>query len=248
MSDERVLVHDDDGVRTVTWNRPDALNAMTVEMWDATRDALRSADADGARTVLLRGSGRAFTVGQDLAEFGDPRHADPARGFRGLMDALMAVPVPLVAAVNGLAVGFGLTVLPWCEVVLVADSARLRAPFVELGVTAEAGASAALLDTMGASAATWSLLSGEWIDAAAAVETGLALRSVPDGTLVEEANAVARHLADAPPTALRTTTALVREHRRSGWDRAVAAEYAAFERMAGSEENISAITAFFERR
>lgn len=244
---EQIRIDDDDGVRVVTWSRPEALNAMSIEMWDGTRDALDSAESDGIRCVVLTGTGRGFTVGQDLGEFGDPRHADPGSGFRGLMGALAAVPVPLVAAVNGLGVGFGLTVLPWCDVVLMGSSARLRAPFVELGVTTEAGASAALASTMGAAAATWYLLSGEWIDARTAVDTGLALREVPDEDLLDEALGVARRFAGAPPIALRTTTRLLRDRRRQGWDAAVEAEFAEFEAMAGSEENLAAITAFFER-
>ena len=95
-------VTDTDGVRVITWTRPDALNAMSIEMWHGTRDALDSADADGIRCIVLTGQGRAFTVGQDLSEFGDPRHGEPDGGFRGLMRALAEVPVPLVAAVNGI--------------------------------------------------------------------------------------------------------------------------------------------------
>ena len=174
-------VTDDDGVRVITWTRPDALNAMSIEMWHGTRDALDSADADGIRCIVLTGQGRAFTVGQDLGEFGDPRHAEPDGGFRGLMRALAEVPVPLVAAVNGMGVGFGLTVLPWCEIVLVSPEARLKAPFVGLGVVTEAAASVSLPEIMGPQAAAKHLLTGEWIDAEAAVRHGLAFELVPAG-------------------------------------------------------------------
>lgn len=247
MSDQ-MGVEDRDGVRTITWARPDALNAMTIDMWNGTRDALDSAADDGARCVVLTGVGRAFTVGQDLTEFADPRHADPDGGFRGLMRALQDVAVPLVAAVNGLAVGFGLTVLPWCDVVLVSPQARLRAPFVSLGVTTEAGASVALADVMGVRAATRLVLTGEWMSADEAVSTGLATELVDADVLSERASQLARGIAAQPPDALATTTRLLRARRGGDWAAAVEREYVEFARLAGGEENIAAITAFLESR
>lgn len=244
---DQLRITDDDGVRLVTWTRPDALNAMSIEMWNGTRDALDSAVDDGIRCIVLTGEGRAFTVGQDLGEFGDPRHAEPDGGFRGLMRALTEVQVPLVAAANGMGVGFGLTVLPWCEIVLVSPQARFKAPFVGLGVTTEAAASVTLAEAMGPQAAAWHLLTGEWISAEDAVRHGLALRMVDGDELLAEALSVARRLAEQPPIALRTTTRLLRERRRQAWLDAIDREYAEFAQLAGGEENIAAITAFFER-
>lgn len=240
-------VEDVDGVRTITWTRPDALNAMSIEMWHGTRDALDSADGDGIRAIVLTGQGRAFTVGQDLSEFGDPRHGEPDGGFRGLMRALAEVPVPLIAAVNGMGVGFGLTVLPWCELVLVGPEARLKAPFVGLGVVTEAAASVSLPEIMGPQVAARHLLTGDWIDAEAAVSHGLALEVVPAEDLLARAQRLARTLADQPPIALRATVALMRERRRASWGAAVEREYDEMARLAGGEENIAAITRFFER-
>lgn len=240
-----MTVEDRDGVRTITWNRAEALNAMTVEMWNGTRDALDSAAPDGVRCIVLAGTGRAFTVGQDLGEFADPRHADPTQGFRGTMRALAECAVPMVAAVDGLAVGFGLTVLAWCDVVVVSPAARFRAPFVGLGVTTEAAASVALPRILGDQLATWHLLSGDWLDAETAVRAGLALRLVDDPLAV--AAEMAGSLAAQPPNALRETLSLVRTARRAGWDEALEAEYEVMGRLAGGEENLAAISAFFER-
>jgi enoyl-CoA hydratase/carnithine racemase len=195
---------------------------------------------------VLTGAGRAFTVGQDLAEFADPRHAEPDGGFRGLMRAVEELQLPLVAAVNGLAVGFGLTVLPWCDLVLVGRSARFRAPFIELGVSTEAGASLALGDVMGQQAANRLLLTGAWMDADEAVANGLALRVADDGDLLRDALELATTVASRPPNALRSTLALMRRRRR-GWSDAVVAEYEAMARLAGGEENLAAISAFFDR-
>ncbi len=244
---DQLRITDDDGVRLVTWTRPDALNAMSIEMWNGTRDALDSAVDDGIRCIVLTGEGRAFTVGQDLGEFGDPRHAEPDGGFRGLMRALTEVQVPLVAAANGMGVGFGLTVLPWCEIVLVGPDARFKATFVGLGVTTEAAASVTLAEAMGPQAAAWYLLTGDWISAEDAVRHGLALRMVDGDQVLPEALSIARRLADQPPIALRTTTRLLRDRRRQSWLDAIDREYAEFAQLAGGEENIAAITAFFER-
>lgn len=245
MSDIRIT--DDGGVRLVTWDRPDALNAMSLELWDGTATALRSAVEDGVRCLVLTGTGRAFTVGQDLAEMTDPRHADETRGFRGLMTALVDCAVPIVAAVNGLAVGFGTTLLPWCDLVLVAESARFRVPFVPLGVTTEAGSSATLPAVMGAQAAAEFVLTGDWLDADAAVACGLARRKVPADALLDEALALAHRLAAQPPDALRTTVRLLRAGRTEAWLAAIEREYAEFARLAGGPENLAAIEAFFSR-
>jgi enoyl-CoA hydratase/carnithine racemase len=246
--EQQLRVDDSDGVRTITWTRPDALNAMTVEMWNGTRDALDSAAVDGVRCVVLTGIGRAFTVGQDLAEFGDPRHAEPDGGFRGLMRALQEVPIPIVGAVNGLAVGFGLTVVPWCDIALAATGARFKAPFVELGVTTEAGASVALADVIGPQAAAAYVLTGEWMSADEAFRLGLVHRVVEADALSEEARRLAHQISAQPPNALETTTGLLRRGRRGRWAEAVEQEYVEMARLAGGEENVAAITRFFERK
>ena len=244
---EQVSVHDRDGVRLITWTRPDALNAMSIEMWHGTRDALDSVATDDIRCVVFTGTGRAFTVGQDLSEFADPRHGEPDGGFRGLMRALSEVRVPLIAAVNGTAVGFGLTLLPWCEIALVSPTARFKAPFVGLGVVTEAAASVTLAEAMGPQAAARYLLTGDWISAEESVRLGLAWQVVDEESLVDEAMSLATRIAAQPPQALRATTRLLRERRGSTWDEALEREYTQMAQLAGGEENIAAITSFFDR-
>ena len=240
-------VADDDGVRLVTWNRPDALNAMSLELWDGTRDALRSAAGAGVRCIVVTGTGRGFTVGQDLAEMTDPRHADGERGFRGVMAALADLDVPLVAAVNGLAVGFGTTMLPWCDVALAAESARFRVPFVSLGVTTEAASSVTLAAVMGAQEAARFVLTGDWLSAEDAAACGLVSAVVPDADLVAEALGLARRIAAQPPDALRTTTRLLHAGRTDAWRAAIERENAEFARLAGGPENLAAIERFFTK-
>ena len=246
MSDA-LQVDDRDGVRLITWNRPEALNAMSMELWDGTRDALDGAATAGVGCVVLTGTGRAFNVGQDLAEFGHPGQADETRGLRGLMRALSEVEVPLVAAVNGMAVGFGATLLPWCEIVLVSPHARLKVPFLSLGVTTEAGSSASLPAVMGPQTASRFVLTGEWMSADEVVACGLAWKIVPADELVPAALELATTIAAQPREATRTTTRLLRAGRREAWLAAADREYAEMGRLAGSEENLAAIEAFFNR-
>jgi enoyl-CoA hydratase/carnithine racemase len=241
-----LIVEDHDGVRVVTWNRPDALNAMSLELWDGTRDALSSAVADGVSCVVLTGSGRAFNVGQDLGEMTDPRHADESRGFRGLMTAIAQIEVPLLAAVNGLAVGFGVTVLPWCEIAIASTDARFRTPFVGLGVTTEAASSVTLPAAMGSQAAAHFVLTGEWLSAEDARATGLVWRVTEPDDLLPTTVAIAEKIAAQPPNALRATTKLMRAGR-AGWPAAIERENAEFAHLAGGPENMAAIEAFFSR-
>lgn len=238
-------IEDADGVRLVTWTRPEALNAMSMELWDGTRDALDTARDADIGCIVLTGEGRAFNVGQDLGEFADPRQADEGRGLRGLMRAIGELDVPLVAAVNGMAVGFGFTLLPWCDLVLVGPEARFKLPFLALGVTTEAGSSASLPDVIGRQPTARAVLTGDWMSAEQAVACGLALEIVPTDELVDEAMALARRIAAQPRTALRTTLGLLHEGRTERWLAAAERENQAMARLAGGPENLAAIEAFF---
>jgi enoyl-CoA hydratase/carnithine racemase len=242
-----LVVEDRQGVRFVTWNRPEALNAMSLELWDGTRDALDGATDADVGCVVLTGTGRAFNVGQDLAEFGHPGQADERRGLRGLMRALAQVEVPLVAAVNGMAVGFGATLLPWCDIVVASPEARFKVPFLALGVTTEAGSSASLPEVMGPQAAAHFVLTGDWLSADEARSCGLVHRVVDAAALMDDVTALATTIAAQPREALRTTTRLLRHGRRDRWLDAATREYAEMGRLAGGPENLAAIERFFDR-
>ena len=163
------------------------------------------------------------------------------------MAALAESDVPRIAAVNGLAVGFGTTLLPWCDVVLASDDARFRVPFVGLGVTTEAGSSVTLPSVMGAQAAARFVLTGDWLSVGEAADAGLVSQLVDADQLVPQAMALAARLAAQPPDALRTTTRLLRAGRTDAWLAAIDRENAEFARLAGGPENLAAIEAFFSR-
>ena len=229
-------ITDDGGVRFLTFNRPDALNAFNQTLWFALTDALASAANDDAiRCVLLTGTGRAFTAGQDLSEMSDPSVFDDQEpGYQRLMPVLEAFPKPLIAAVNGVAVGIGLTMLLHCDIVLVARSARLKVPFISLGVTTEASASLLLPQVVGWQRSAEILFTEPWIDADQAVRDGLALRAVDDDAVLPEAGAPGRRIGAGPVEPLPETKRLLLAGRAEAVKAARLRELAAFERLVGA--------------
>src|SRR5215470_3792307 len=184
MSRETVLVERDAGVAVVTWNRPRQRNAFNQRMWLDGRDTLRELlDDPAVRAVVVTGAGEAFSAGQDLGEM-TTAPTDGEHGFSGFMDTLCGFDKPLIAAVNGVGVGIGLTMLLHCDVVYVGERARLRAPFVPLGVVPEAASSYLLPLVVGYHAAAEILYTADWIDAARAVELGIASRRLPGSELL----------------------------------------------------------------
>ena len=252
MSGSPVLRSEDRGrVRLLTLDREKALNAFDDRLYDAVRDALReAADDPGVAVVVLRGAGRAFSAGQDLGELGRPRpHSDGApHGFTPFIEVLESFPKPLVACVNGLGVGIGLTLLLHCDLVLMAEDARLRAPFVSLGVTAEAGSTFLLSATVGWQNAAHLLYTAEWLDAEQAVAIGLAWRAVPGERLLEETLEVAGRMAAMPIESLVATKRLLLDARLDAVRAARAREAPAFAKLVGGPANREAIAAFRERR
>jgi enoyl-CoA hydratase/carnithine racemase len=248
MSRTRVLEALTDGVLLLTLNRPERKNAFDETMWRETRDALADAQAnDAVRCVVVTGAGEAFSAGQDLGQM-QARPDDEPPGFPSFMDRLVAFDKPLLAAVNGVGVGIGLTMLLHCDVVWMAEEARLRAPFVTLGVVPEAGSSYLLPLQLGHQRAAEMLFLAEWIDARRAVELGIATRVVPRAQLLTETFALAARIAAQPLGSLRATKRTLLAVRGDGIRGARAREDAAFAVRVGSPENQEALRAFFEKR
>jgi len=248
---EMLGIEDSDGVRLMVINRPDALNALNMNLYDAIRDALNEAAVrDDIAVAVITGAGRAFCAGTDLGELANPpKPADnKPHGFEPFMDTLQTFPKPLIAAVNGIGIGIGLTMLPHCDLVLMAEDARLRAPFVELGVTAEAGSTYLLPVTIGWAETAHLLYTAGWIDADKAVETGLAWRKVANAELMSEAMALAGMIAKMPVSSLVATKKLLLDARVSGINEARAREVPTFRGLVGGPANREAITAFQEKR
>jgi enoyl-CoA hydratase/carnithine racemase len=226
---------DNAGVRLLTLARPHALNAFDSPLYRATGAALDAARADDAvRVVVITGEGRAFSAGQDLDELARLAAGEVSdSGFPVLLDALQAFDKPLVAAVNGAAVGIGFTMLPHCDLVLAAESARFRTPFAEMGVPPEAASSVLFPARMGWQRAAEVLFTSPWLNAHEAVEYGIALRVVSDEMLLTEAVALAGRIATAPLAALRAIKATMLAGRADGVAAAMAREGAEFARVLG---------------
>jgi enoyl-CoA hydratase/carnithine racemase len=206
-----LLTEDDGPVRVLTLNRPERLNAFTAESYGTLRLALADAAArESVRVVVLRGAGRAFSSGVDLAALADTGSETLAAEFEPLIAELATFPKPLLAAVHGAAVGFGMTILLYCDLVLVANDARLRAPFAELGTAPEAASSWLLPRRVGMQRAADILLTGRWVGAQEAVDTGIAARCCADTSLHAETLTLATEIAQLDPSALAATKRLLR--------------------------------------
>jgi enoyl-CoA hydratase/carnithine racemase len=216
VADNKVLrIEDDGGVRLLTLDRPEAKNAFNGELYRALRQALDETAADDSVTVcVITGAGDIFSAGQDLKALQNLRD-DPeeAKGFDPFTRSLAAFDKPLIAAVNGAAVGVGTTMLPHCDLVLVSDTARFKLPFVALGLVPEAGSSLLLPAVLGPQAAAYYLLTGDWMEAEEAVARGLAWKRCAPETLLEETLALARRIAAAPLDAVRDTKRLLQAAR-----------------------------------
>lgn len=250
MPDPITTIDDADGVRLVTWNRPEARNAMNDALWDATRDALLGAQADPElRCVVLTGAGGAFTAGQDLGEMLEPPVHDDEElhGYRGLIPVLEEFDKPLLAAVDGVGVGFGATLLPYCDIVWMDPAARLKVPFMTLGVTTEAAGSVLLPQRMGWQAAAHFIFTAGWLTAEEAVACGLAFRVSAPGAVVAEAMEIARLIGQMPVDSLQTTKRLMVAGRLDAGRGARQREDEEFVRMVGSQANATALTEFLGR-
>jgi enoyl-CoA hydratase/carnithine racemase len=243
-----IVTETHDGVLTITINRPDKKNALTQAMYGAMADALEAAEADSAvRAVLIAGVAGAFTAGNDLQDFlNNPPRGENAPVFRFLR-AISTASKPLVAAVTGVAVGVGSTMLLHCDLVYAAESAKFSFPFVNLALVPEAASSLLLPRMVGYHKAAEMVLLGEPFDAAAAVESGIANAVCPDEAVVATALAVARKLAAKPPGALKLSKQLMKQAKQSVPEQ-MAAEGVHFSAQLQSAEAREAMTAFFEKR
>jgi enoyl-CoA hydratase/carnithine racemase len=239
------------GVLLLTLNRPERKNAFNHQMWCDCRDALAAAQAsDAVRAVVITGAGNAFSAGQDLNEMmgGSSVEAGAEHGFPSFMDRLCVFDKPLLAAVNGVGVGIGLTLLLHCEYVYIARGARLRAPFITLGVVPEAASSYLLPALIGYHRAIDVLFESDFISAERAVELGIATQLCEPAEVLPATLTRARQLASKPLGSLRWTKRLLLATRQDQVAAARKREDEAFLHRIGSPENVEAVSAFFAKR
>jgi enoyl-CoA hydratase len=226
-------------VRIVTMNRPEALNAVTAKLHDGLAKvwAHLAQDPD-ARAIVLTGAGRAFSAGGDMVLFKEIQTDVEQRSAlidqaRSLFLSFLDCPLPVVAAVNGPAVGLGCTLGVLCDLVYMAESAYFSDPHVSVGLTAGDGGAPFWPLTMSIAKAKELLFFGTRISSGEAVDLGLANGVTPDGQVLDRAVEVAERLAALPPQALRTTKRAVNQYIRQAatpiLDYALAAEYVSYD-------------------
>jgi enoyl-CoA hydratase/carnithine racemase len=246
---DNVQIENSNGILTLTLARPEKKNALTNEMYGKLADAIEAADNDATvRVILIRGQGDSFTAGNDIAEFAAVA-AGVAQGERQVMRfirSLARLTKPLLAAVQGRAVGVGTTMLLHCDLVVLADNALLSTPFVSLALVPEAASSLLMPLRLGHARAFELFALGEPISADVALAFGLVNRVVAQDRLDAEAMALAQRLAKQPPGSLVATKRLMRNAEMMLKQMEEEGEY--FEARLKSAEAREAFQAFAERR
>ena len=244
-----ILVHNESGILTLTFNRPDKKNSITAAMYQQLADALKAAADDAStRVVVIQGSETIFSAGNDLGDFmNNPPAGDGSPVFQ-FLHGIAAFPKPLLAAVCGPAVGVGTTLLLHCDLVIAGDNAAFSMPFVNLGLCPEAASSLLVPQMMGYHRAAEALLLGEPFLAEAALEVGLVNRVVPPSEATRVAMQWAQKLAAKPISSLIETKRLLKKGNADTVKARMTEEGASFGRMLREPAAKEAFSAFMERR
>lgn len=253
MSEPVVLWEDRDAVAVVTINRPKALNALNAEVIDGLTALFRErAGREGLRAVVLTGAGgKAFVAGADIAAMKDMTPVQ-AEAFTeknvALTEAILACPVPVIAAVDGFALGGGCEIAMICDIVLAGPRAKFGQPEVNLGVIPGFGGTQRLVRRVGMAAAMDLVLTGRLIGAQEAVAIGLASRAVAEGTALDAALEVAATIASKGPVAIRLARRAIHENADVALATGLAAERTLFALCFATDDQKEGMTAFLEKR
>ncbi len=253
MSEPELLVERTDDVTTISLNRPKQLNAMTDTMVAAIIAAVEEAGRDGSRALLVRAEGRGFCAGRDLAG-SEPGTEDGGEVldtvFNPMVRAVADLAIPTIAAVQGACLGTGLGLALACDVVLVADSAKIGSPFGKIGAVLDSGGHKAFVDRLGPAVALDLMYSGRFLSGTEAAAAGLVSRAVPADDLDVTAREYAASVARGPLLAFQESKALVRELSDDGLSLATSLEreVGAQSRSSRTKDYVEGFTAFLERR
>ncbi len=248
MSESVIRDTPEPGVRSLTISRPDKRNALDRATYRALGEALTDAAQDeSVRVVVLTGAGNCFTAGNDLADFQDTTPTgEPSAGLT-FLKVLSSFEKPLIAAIEGFAVGIGTTMLLHCDLAYAGAGARFRLPFVNLGLCPEGASSFLLPRIAGTKAAAELLLLGEPFGPQIALDAGLINAVAPEGGALALALEKARALAQLPPVSLATTKRLMRAHLHDQIAHALELEAENFHALRRGPEAQAAFAAFFRR-
>lgn len=256
ITEDVLLTADEDGVRTLTFNRPKTYNALTVELKERLLDALREASTTPeVRAVVLTGAGKAFCAGQDLKEHaellasGDDSPLETvSRHYNPIVRAIVDLPKPVIAAVNGTAAGAGAGFAYACDLRLAAESASFRMAFAGVGLGPDSGASWTLQRLIGYGRAAELMLLGRPVDAAEAHRLGLVSEIVADDELAGRAHALAAKLAAGPTLAFVKVKQVLNKAATSTLEEALAAEDEAQSFLGATADHREAVAAFVAKR
>ena len=248
---EGLVIERKGAAHVIRFARPDKKNALKSFMYTAMRESMIAADADPSVTAhLYIGTDGVFTAGNDITEFAERAQGNSALSthVQSFIRHLPEVKKPMVAAVDGLAVGIGTTLLLHCDLVYATPQASLRTPFVNLGVVPEAGSSLLAPRRMGYARAFELLVLGEPFDAERGLAAGIINRIVAAEDLEATALAAIARLADKPPEAVALSRELMRGASRADVAARIDEEIRIFSERLSSDEAVEAFTAFFEKR
>lgn len=249
MSIDLILSEKSEGILTLSINRPEKKNALNLAMYQALAQGLKTADSDDSvRVIMIRGTADCFTSGNDLADFLSAPPTGPESPVMQFLTAISEARKPLVAAVNGVAVGVGVTMLLHCDLVYIGDSATFQMPFVNLGLCPEAGSTLLLPRIMGHQRAAELLLLGEVFDANKAYALGIATEICPDTDVVATARKRGVQLAAQPAAAVRLAKDLLKRDYALQLRETIAEEGSQFMARLKSPEAAEALQAFMQRR
>jgi enoyl-CoA hydratase/carnithine racemase len=238
-----------DGVLRIRLQRPERKNALTLAMYAAMADALEgAAGRDDVRAISIAGTPGCFTSGNDIGDFIRAQQGGGLEPVMRFLRAISAADKPIVAAVDGVAIGIGTTLLLHCDLVYASEAARFKTPFVDLGLVPEAGSSVLLPALLGYPRAAAMILLGEELSARTALDAGLINEIVPSAELDGRVAAVCARLASRAPAALRASKALLKRGRKAAADEAMVEEARQFLARLATPEAAEAMQAFMQRR
>lgn len=254
---QEIRIDKDGGVVTITLNRPDQRNAVNVVMHSELEDVfVRLNDEDDVRAVILTGAGKAFSGGGDIKAmvnrvetgYHSSHNIKKRRGGRRLLENMLNLEPPLIAAVNGHATGLGATIALFCDIVIMAESAKIGDTHVNVGLVAGDGGAVIWPLLIGPSRAKYYLMTGELISAQEAYSLGLVHKVVPDADLMNVTKALAERLASGPTLAISWSKMAVNKHIKSALNTIIDSSLSWEHHTLRSEDHSEAAHAFLEKR
>ena len=257
MEFETVIYETGDHVATVTMNRADALNALSLQLTQDLGASIRQAAVDGARAVILTGKGRAFCSGGDLREMQSIGEKEgrieafleaPLAALHQLIQLIRETPIPFVAAVNGVCAGAGVNLALACDIIIASDDSAFREAFVRIGLTPDCGGTFFLPRAIGDKRAAELFMTGDAVSASQALEMGLVNHVVPAPGLAVEARKMAVKLAAAPTAAIGRIKRMLNASFSNDLASQLALEHECQIESGRSSDFKEGVAAFFEKR